>query len=69
MAGKSLAVDLKDRGIAVFLLHPGWVATEMTDRTGIDVQESAAGLYDRMNSLEMDQTGTFWHQEGYPLPW
>lgn len=69
MAGKSLAVDLKDRGIAVFLLHPGWVATEMTDRTGIDVRESAAGLYERMNTLDMDQTGTFWHQEGYPLPW
>jgi NAD(P)-dependent dehydrogenase (short-subunit alcohol dehydrogenase family) len=69
MAGKSLSVDLKDDGIAVFLLHPGWVATEMTGQTGIPVQGSARGLIERMDSLGMEQTGTFWHQEGYELPW
>ena len=28
--GKSLAMDLAPRGIAVFLLHPGYVASDMT---------------------------------------
>ena len=69
MAGKSLSVDLKEQGIAVFLLHPGWVSTEMTGQTGIAVDQSAAGLIDRMDSLDLDQTGSFWHQEGYQLPW
>ena len=69
MAGKSLSVDLKDAGIGVFLLHPGWVSTGMTGHTGIAVAESAAGLIDRMDSLDISQTGTFWHQEGYALPW
>lgn len=69
MAGKSLSVDLKDAGIGVFLLHPGWVSTEMTGNTGISVEESATGLLDRMDSLDVGQTGTFWHQEGYMLPW
>lgn len=69
MAGKSLSVDLKDEGVAVFLLHPGWVSTGMTGHTGIAVEESAAGLIDRMDSLDISQTGTFWHQEGYSLPW
>ena len=69
MAGKSLSVDLKDAGIAVFLLHPGWVSTEMTGNTGISVEQSATGLMDRMDALDMSQTGTFWHQEGYKLPW
>lgn len=69
MAGKSLSVDLKERGIAVFLLHPGWVSTGMTGNTGIDVEQSASGLIERMDSLGLDQTGTFWHQEGYELPW
>ena len=69
MAGKSLAVDLAERGIGVFLLHPGWVATDMTGGTGIAVQESAAGLVATMTRLDTGQTGTFWHQEGYELPW
>lgn len=69
MAGKSLSVDLKEPGIAVFLLHPGWVSTDMTGGTGIPVSESAAGLIKRMDELDISQTGTFWHQEGYQLPW
>jgi NAD(P)-dependent dehydrogenase (short-subunit alcohol dehydrogenase family) len=69
MTGKSLSVDLKDAGIAVFLLHPGWVSTDMTEGTGIPVEESAAGLVERMDSLDISQTGSFWHQEGYQLPW
>lgn len=69
MAGKSLSVDLKDDGIGVFLLHPGWVSTDMTGGTGIDVTESAAGLIETMDRLGFEQTGTFWHQEGYALPW
>lgn len=69
MAGKSLAVDLADAGIAVFLLHPGFVATDMTGRQGIAAGKAAAGLIERMDSLGLDETGTFWHQEGYALPW
>ncbi len=69
MAGKSLSVDLKESEIGVFLLHPGWVATDMTGKTGIAVEESAAGLIERMDTLGLDQTGTFWHQEGYALTW
>jgi NAD(P)-dependent dehydrogenase (short-subunit alcohol dehydrogenase family) len=69
MAGKSLSVDLAEAGIAVFLLHPGWVSTDMTSHTGISVEESARGLIERMDTLDISQTGTFWHQEGYELPW
>ena len=68
IAGKSLSVDLADEGIAVFLLHPGWVSTDMTGGTGIAVEESAAGLIRTMDRLEMDQSGSFWQQEGYELP-
>jgi NAD(P)-dependent dehydrogenase (short-subunit alcohol dehydrogenase family) len=69
IAGRSLSVDLKDAGIAVFLLHPGYVATDMTGRQGIPVEQAAAGLIERMDTLQLEQTGTFWHQEGYALPW
>ena len=69
IAGKSLSVDLKDAGISVFQLHPGYVSTDMTGHQGTAVSEAARGLIERMDNLDISQTGTFWHQEGYALPW
>ena len=67
--GMSLARDLAPRGIAVALLHPGMVATDMTGGQGIEVGASAAGLLQRIDELSIDTTGSFWHAEGYELPW
>ena len=69
IAGVSLARDLRGRGIAVLLLHPGMVATEMTGRHGIPAAEAAANLVARIESLGMEQTGSFHHANGEPLPW
>ena len=69
-AGKSLAMDLKPKGIAVAILHPGWVKTDMTGFGGlIDSTESASGLVERMAELTLDKTGGFWHTNGDVLPW
>jgi NAD(P)-dependent dehydrogenase (short-subunit alcohol dehydrogenase family) len=69
MAGMSLSHDLKGRGIAVALLHPGMVATEMTRGQGVSTEHSAQGLIARMDELELGSTGTFWHADGERLPW
>ena len=70
MAAKSMAVDLAAREIAVCVLHPGYVRTRMTGNTGyIDTDESARGLVARIQALSMDNSGTFWHQNGEELPW
>ncbi|MBC8455056.1 MAG: SDR family oxidoreductase [Deltaproteobacteria bacterium] len=70
MAGVSLAHDLKERGIAVALLHPGFVKTEMTGGRGlVSAQAAAAGLMDRLDGLNMANSGTFWHAKGDVLPW
>ena len=70
MAGVSLAHDLKPRGVAVAILHPGFVRTEMTAGNGnIDAAESARGLIARVDALSLDNSGTFWHQDGQILPW
>ena len=70
MASVSLAQDLKTRGVAVIVLHPGYVRTGMTGHNGlIDTEESARGLIERIDSLTLETTGTFWHTNGDQLPW
>lgn len=68
--GKSLAVDLQPRGIAVFLLHPGYVATDMVGGTGdVTPEQAATQLVQRLDTLTLAQTGTFWHANGSALAW
>jgi len=70
MAGVSLARDLAERGIAVAILHPGYVRTGMTGGQGlVSPEESAAGLLARIDALTLDTSGSFWHANGEPLPW
>lgn len=66
----SLAHELKPQGIAVGLMHPGYVRTGMTHHTGhIDPDESASQLIERINELTLDSTGSFRHANGESLPW
>ena len=67
--GMNLMHELKPSGIAVALLHPGLVATEMTAGRGISPEDSAAGLIQRIDELTLENSGSFWHAEGYELPW
>lgn len=68
--GKSLAVDLAPRGIAVFLLHPGYVATDMVDGHGdITPDVAAQRLVGVVDGLGLDRSGSFWHSNGSELPW
>ena len=70
MAGVSLARDLEEDGIAVMLMHPGYVATDMTSFQGTVTPEHAAkGIIARVDTLTMADTGSFWHAEGRRLDW
>lgn len=70
IAGVSLAHELKDRRIAVGLLHPGYVRTDMTGNQGfVDTAEAAAGLIERMQELTLETSGGFRHANGEILPW
>jgi len=69
-AGMSLAHDLKPRGIAILILHPGFVRTQMTAGHGaVAPIESARGLLDRIEELTLETTGRFLHMNGESLPW
>ena len=67
--GMNLKHDLLPRNIAVGLLHPGLVATNMTGGAGITPKEAAEGLIKRIDDLNIENSGGFWHAEGYTLPW
>jgi NAD(P)-dependent dehydrogenase (short-subunit alcohol dehydrogenase family) len=70
IAGKSLAVDLRDRGVAVAILHPGMVKTDMIAGHGqVEPADAARGLLARIDELSVATTGGFWHANGEQLPW
>jgi NAD(P)-dependent dehydrogenase (short-subunit alcohol dehydrogenase family) len=66
----SLARDLRVAKIAVAILHPGFVRTEMTGGSGnVTADDAARQLLQRIDDLTLDSTGTFWHANGEVLPW
>ena len=71
MAAKSLSLDLIKEEIYIAILHPGLVSTRMTGFTkdGISTEESVKGLLRVIDSLNKNNTGTFWHSNGNVLPW
>lgn len=70
IAGVSLAIDLKPQAIAVALIHPGYVQTDMTHQQGhIQANVAAQGIIERMQALRLENSGQFWHMNGEQLPW
>ncbi len=52
MVGKLLSLDLKEKGVIVSIVHPGFMRTEMTKGVGFDKSRDAGGgesreLWDR----------------------
>lgn len=70
MVVKSLSLDLQKFNIAVSLLHPGWVRTDMGGPNGlIDTETSVAGLRKVIDDLDLAQSGEFIAYDGKTVPW
>lgn len=70
MGMRSLAHDLKDRGITVILLHPGWVKTDMGGVNAmITVEASVAQMRAIMDGVTPEDTGSFFDRDGDTIPW
>ncbi len=70
MASVSLAHDLRARNIAVGIIHPGLVGTEMIGGHGdISPDEAATRIAARIDELTLASSGQFRHANGEALPW
>lgn len=70
MASVLLAHALRERGIVVAALHPGWVQTEMggPDAT-VPVTDSVRGLLEVIDGLAPEDSGSFRDWRGETLRW
>jgi NAD(P)-dependent dehydrogenase (short-subunit alcohol dehydrogenase family) len=69
-AMKSLSIDLRNRGIGVLILHPGWVKTDMGGANApTSPAESVAGLRRVIDGFSPRDSGRFLDFRGRELPW
>lgn len=69
-AVKSLSIDLKQDGICVLSLHPGWVKTDMGGPNAlISTTESIKGMKKVIENTALKQSGGFFAFDGKEVPW
>jgi len=67
---RSVAIDLKDQGIVIGLVHPGYVQTDMGGPGAeITPEESAKGVRAVAQAWTIEESGDFkrWNGEAHPL--
>lgn len=67
---RSVAIDLKEQGIIVGILHPGYVKTDMSGPDAdITPEESAAGVRKVSEAWSLERSGDFLKWTGETHPW
>lgn len=70
MAMTAAAADLAQRGIAVGVLHPGWVQTDMGGPSAmITPSQSVAGMRDVIDGMAPAEKAHFIGYNGEVIPW
>jgi len=70
MASVLLAHALRERGIVVVALHPGWVQTDMGGPNAtVPAADSVRGLLAVIDGLAPEDSGSFRDWRGKALPW
>jgi short-subunit dehydrogenase len=66
----ALSMDFKEKGIAVLMLHPGQVKTEMTKYKGMEPKQSATMIKNTITLRSLIDTGKFIDvQNNKEIPW
>lgn len=64
------ALDIKKQGIAIGLIHPGWVQTDMGGAgASISPSVSANGIVKVIDQLTLKNAGSFWKWDGSLHDW
>ncbi|SFK29992.1 SDR family oxidoreductase [Methylocapsa palsarum] len=67
---RSFAITLKDTGVTVLSIHPGWVRTDMGgDAAPLDVATSATGIVDVIEARWGSKSHAYLNYKGEDLPW
>jgi NAD(P)-dependent dehydrogenase (short-subunit alcohol dehydrogenase family) len=67
---KSLAIDLRERGVVVVTMHPGWVKTDMGGPDAdLEIADSVRDLIAVLDRLGPQDSGKFLNHDGRELPW
>lgn len=70
MVVKSLAVDLKEKGVTAAAFNPGWVKTDMGGPNAmISVEQSVTGMRQAIGRLTLADSGKFIGNDGHEIPW
>ena len=70
MVMANAARDLKEKGLAVAVISPGWVQTDMGGKQApLKVTDSAAGIIKVIEKLDISASGSFFNYSGETLPW
>ena len=67
---RSVAIDLKDRGVIIGLVHPGYVQTDMGGPDAeITPEESATGVRTLAENWPLEKSGDFYKWNGEEHAW
>ncbi|GIY00012.1 hypothetical protein CDAR_79671 [Caerostris darwini] len=69
MAMRVIACTVKDQGILVVNISPGWVKTDMgTSQAVLEVSESISAMMETMQRLNETHHGSFLDRNGNVIP-
>lgn len=64
------SIELRDEGVVVICMDPGWVKTDMGGKGAVlEKEESIKGMLSVLRGLKVDDSGKFYLYDGTVKPW